>query len=188
MLGSSHSVKRYSRTLVPQNSYGGRPFASLLFKQFLEDLTVKHRLSSVAYLQSNGWTELAVETAKRIVNGNTGSQGSLDNGQAVRTILKYRNTPIHNIGLSPAQFLLYCWLRDFVPSQPVLYKPHEKPHPNMRNLKNFLKFQKWLDDQCISTPTSRTLSFCSCITKTKNAQTSIYTSTQKHASTNFWHL
>ena len=58
--------------------------------------------------------------ANRIVNGNTDAQGSLDNDNAARAILQYRNTPIQGIGLSPAQQLL----RDSIPSQPFLYKPH----------------------------------------------------------------
>ena len=102
-------------------SYGGPPFTSLPFTQFLRDWAVKHRLSSAAYPQSNGWAELAVKSAKRIISGNTGAQGSLDNDHAARTILQYRNTPIQNIRLSPAQLLLHCRLRDFIPSQPTLY-------------------------------------------------------------------
>ena len=37
---------------------------------------------------------------------------------------QYRNTPIQSIGLSPTQLLLHRRLRDFIPSQPTLYKPH----------------------------------------------------------------
>ena len=62
--------------------------------------------------------------ANRIVNGNTDTQGSLDNDKAARAILQYRNTPIQGIGLSPAQLLLHRRLRDSIPSQPFLYKPH----------------------------------------------------------------
>ena len=79
---------------------------------------------SLAYPQSNGRAELAVKTAKRIVNGNTDAQGSLDNDKAARAILQYRNTPIQGIGLSPAQLLLHRRLLDSIPSQPFLYKPH----------------------------------------------------------------
>ena len=106
------------------SSDGGPPFKSSTFTQFLKDWAVKHRLSSAAYPQSNGRAELAVKTAKRIIIGNTGPQGSLDNDRAARAVLQYRNTPIQNIGLSPAQLLLHRRLRDFVPSHPTLYKPH----------------------------------------------------------------
>ena len=103
---------------------GGPPFTSSTFQEFLRTWCVKHRLSSVAYPQSNGRAELAVKTAKRIVKGNTGPQGSLDNDNVARAILQYRNTPIQSIGLSPAQLLLHRRLRDSIPSQPILYKPH----------------------------------------------------------------
>ena len=103
---------------------GGQPFTSTTFQEFLQTWGIKHRRSSVAYPQSNGRAELAVKTAKRIVNGNTDAQGSLDNDKAARAILQYRNTPIQGIGLSPAQLLLHRRLRDSIPSQPFLYKPH----------------------------------------------------------------
>ena len=65
-------------------------------------------------------------TAKKIVNGNTGLQGSLDNDNVVWAILQYRNTPIHSIGLSPVQLLLHCQLCDSIPSKPILYKPYSE--------------------------------------------------------------
>ena len=55
---------------------------------------------------------------------HTDAQGSLDNDNAARAILQYRNTPIQGIGLSPAQLLLHRRLQDSIPSQPFLYKPH----------------------------------------------------------------
>ena len=103
---------------------GGQPFTSTAFQGFLHTWGVKHRWSLVAYPQFNGRAELGVKNAKRIVNGNTDAQGSLDNDKATRAILQYRNTPIQGIGLSPAQLLLHGWLRDSIPSQPFLYKPH----------------------------------------------------------------
>lgn len=103
---------------------GGPPFTSSTFQEFLKTWCVRYRLSSVAYPQSNGRAELAVKTAKRIVKGNTGPHGSLDNDSVARAILQYRITPIQSIGLSPAQLLLHRQLRDSIPSQPILYKPH----------------------------------------------------------------
>ena len=105
------------------SSDGGPPFTSLPFKQLLHDWGVQHRLSSVAYPQSNGRAELAVKSAKRIISGDTAQAASLDNDCTARAILQYGNTPIQNIGLSPAQLLLHRRLRKFVPSQPTLYNP-----------------------------------------------------------------
>ena len=99
------------------SSDGRPPFTSLPFTQFLQDWAVKHRLSSAAYSQSNGRAELAVKSAERIISGITGAQGSLDNDRAARAIRQYRNTPIQNIRLSPAQLLLHRRLRNFIPSQ-----------------------------------------------------------------------
>ena len=99
---------------------GGPPFPSSIFQEFLRTWCVKHRLSSVTYPQSNGRAELMVKTAKKIVNGNTGLQGSLDNDNVAQAILQDQNTPIQSIGLSLVQLLL----RDSIPAQPILYKPH----------------------------------------------------------------
>ena len=106
------------------SSDGGSIFMSHEFQNFLSVLGVQHRLSSVAYPQSNGRAELAVKSAKRIIYGNTDPQGSLDTDKAARAVLQYRNTPIQGIGLSPAQFLLHRHLHDFIPARPSLYKPH----------------------------------------------------------------
>ena len=73
---------------------GGPPFTSSSFQEFLKMWCVNHRLSSIAYPQSNGQAELMVKTAKRIVNGNTDSHGSLDNDNVAQAILLYQNTPI----------------------------------------------------------------------------------------------
>ena len=91
------------------------PFTSCIFQEFLTTWCVKHRLSSITYLQSNGQAELTVKTIKRIVNGNTGPQGSLNNDNVAWAILQYRNTPIQNIGLSPVQLLLHhdSWFHSF---------------------------------------------------------------------------
>ena len=85
-----------------------------------------HRLCSVTYPQFNGQAELTEKTTKRIMKGNTGPQGSLDNDNVAQAILQYQNTPILSIGLSQAQLLLRYWLWDLIPSQPILYKPHSK--------------------------------------------------------------
>ena len=51
-------------------------------------------------------------------------QGSLDNDNVARATLMYRNTPIQDIGLLQAQFLLHYRICDSIPSQPILYKQH----------------------------------------------------------------
>ena len=90
--GLSRSVKTFFKAMAPlKNSavmadHSSHPSHSHCS---YEDWAVKHRLSSAAYPQSNGQAELAVKSAKRIISGNTGAQGSLDNDCAARAILQY---------------------------------------------------------------------------------------------------
>ena len=111
---------------VPEklHSDGGPQFVANDFENFLQNWGVKHRTSSSHYPQSNGRAELGVKSAKRIINGNTDKSGSLDNDKAARAILQYRNTPIPDINLSPAQILFHRQLRDHIPANPKLYELH----------------------------------------------------------------
>ena len=85
---------------------GGPQFTAEEFTTFLDNWGIKHRLSSVGYPQSNGRAELGVKTAKRIILQNTAPDGSLDTDKAVKALLQHRNTPIPELGLSPAQIPL----------------------------------------------------------------------------------
>ena len=98
------------------SSDGGPQFTSKEIQDFLMAWGVKHRPSSVAYLQSNGRAELAVKAGKRIIHNNISSDGSLNNDGASRAILQYRNTPLPEIKLSPAQILSHRNLRDSLPT------------------------------------------------------------------------
>ena len=108
------------------DSDGGPQLTSSTFQDFLQNWGIKHRLSSVAYPQSNGRAELGVKAAKRIVLENASPSGSLDNDKAARAILQYRNTPLPHLNLSPAQLLLHRHLRDYVPAQPQHYRLHKE--------------------------------------------------------------
>ena len=108
------------------SSDGGPQFTSHEFQQFLHDWGVYHRLSSAEYPQSNGRAEVGVKSAKRIIRDNASRNGSLDNDGAARAILQYRNTPIPEVGLSPAQMLLHRQLRDCIPTHPGHYRLHRE--------------------------------------------------------------
>ena len=54
--------------------------------------------------------------ARRILLDNIGSYGSLDNDKVARALLQFRNTPLQDIGLSPAQLLYGRTLRDSLPT------------------------------------------------------------------------
>ena len=57
---------------------------------------------------------------------NISPNGNLNNGKAARAILQYRNTPLPEIGLSPAQILFHRQLRDQLPTNPQHYKLHQQ--------------------------------------------------------------
>ena len=108
------------------SSDGGPQFTACEFQQFLRNWGVHHRLSSAEYPQSNGRAEVGVKSAKRIIQNNASRHGSLDNDSAARAILQYRNTPIPEVGLSPAQMLLHRQLRDGIPVHPGHYRLHKE--------------------------------------------------------------
>jgi transposase InsO family protein len=66
------------------------------FKQFAQEWGFKHTTSSPQYPQSNGAAERAVQTAKRILR-----KSEADNKDRFEGLLKYRNTPFEDIGVSP---------------------------------------------------------------------------------------
>jgi transposase InsO family protein len=103
---------------------GGPQFTSHAFRTFLKHWGVAHRLSSAYYPQSNGRAELGVKSAKRIIRDNMLPNGSLDSDKAARAILQHRNTPLADLGMSPAQLLLHRTIRDHVPVNPAHYQLH----------------------------------------------------------------
>lgn len=96
---------------------GGPPFTSHEVTSFLQRWGINTRLSSAYYPQSNGRAELAVKTAKRLLSDNIDHSGKLNTDKLVAALLQYRNTPIQDIGLSPAQLLFGRNLRDSLPLQ-----------------------------------------------------------------------
>ena len=105
-------------------SDGGPQYKSYEFQKFLEKWGVKHRVSSPYYAQSNGRAELAVKSAKRMLEGNIGNNGELENDKVARAVLQYHNTPLSDGVLSPAQLLFGRPLADFLPVNPRSYQLH----------------------------------------------------------------
>ena len=91
-------------------------------QSFLRAWGVHHRVSSAYYPQSNGRAELAVKVAKRILLENVGPRGDINNDKVACALLQYRNTPIKDIGLSPAQLLYGRTLRDYIPTLAEAHK------------------------------------------------------------------
>ena len=69
------------------SSDGGPQFTSSEFQHFLKLCDINHRQSSAYYPQSNGRAELAVKTAKRLLENNTSPNGSLDTAKFMTAIL-----------------------------------------------------------------------------------------------------
>ena len=99
-------------------SDGGPPFNSFSYSAFLDRWNVRLRMSSAHYPQSNGRAEAAVKSAKRILLGNIDPvTGSINTENATRSLLTYRNTPLHDTGTSPAEMLFGRAIRDHLPNQ-----------------------------------------------------------------------
>ena len=81
------------------------------FKQFAKEWGFRHTTSSPEYPQSNGAAERAVQTAKRILK-----KAAADNKDPFEGLLKYRNTPFEDIGVSPAQLLMSRRTRTMIPT------------------------------------------------------------------------
>ena len=93
-------------------------FSCTEFGQFANTWGFVHSTSSHRYPQSNGWTEKAVQTAKRVIMKATAS------GQdPYIALLEFRPTPISDCGKSPAQLLLSRRLISILPSRPASLQP-----------------------------------------------------------------
>ena len=93
---------------IPEEiSTDGGPQFKHQYEDFLQKWGIHPRLSSVGYAQSNGRAEAGVKTMKRILMDNVSPNGSLNNDKMLRALLQYRNTPLPDVNLSPAQILFH---------------------------------------------------------------------------------
>ena len=99
-------------------SDGGPPFDSTAYIRFLKDWGISRRLSSAYFPRSNGRAELGVKSGKRLLMSNLDTTGSLDKDAVSRALMTYRNTPLQDCSLSPAELLYGHKLRDLLPSLP----------------------------------------------------------------------
>ena len=58
--------------------------------------------------------------------GKRGQTGNLNSDKFARALLNYRNTPLKDIGLSPAQIIFARNIRDHIPHDPRQYKPRQE--------------------------------------------------------------
>ena len=122
----------FSRFGIPEKLLNdeGKEFIASPAKKFFKRWGIHHRDSSAYNPQSNGRAEVAVKTAKRLLQSNTGPDGSLDTDKFLRAILQLRNSPDPDCNLSPAQIIFGRPLRDafgFVNRLEKYTNPHIRP-------------------------------------------------------------
>merc|ERR1712215_343059 len=100
---------------VSATTDGASVFVSKLLEDFFDRWGVVHRVATAYHPRANKRSEVGVKSAKRLVRGNMGQDGSPHTDQFVRALLAHRNTPCPISGLSPAQILFGRVLRDFLP-------------------------------------------------------------------------
>ncbi|XP_063608773.1 uncharacterized protein K02A2.6-like [Penaeus indicus] len=104
---------------------GGTNLTSHESRCFFSTWCVKLRISSAHYAQSNGRTEAAVKSAKRLLRGNISRGGSLDT-DITRALMQYLNTPLQGLDTSPSQLLIGRQLRDAIPVEKAPAEPRSE--------------------------------------------------------------
>ena len=110
----------YSPPLVRQRNWaamGARNLPQQKHRNFWRD-GVWHRLSAAYHPSSNGRAEVAVKLMKRLLQGHTNADGTLDDNRVVAGLLQYRNTAEPTTGMSPAMILFGRPLWDRIPVPP----------------------------------------------------------------------
>ncbi|XP_056016955.1 uncharacterized protein K02A2.6-like [Ostrea edulis] len=111
-----HLRNQFARYGIPDEamSDNGPQFASAEFRKFTKEYEFRHVTSSPHYPQSNGQVERMVQTIKHLLKKAK---------DPYLAILDYRNTPLEELGLSPAQLFLAKRLKTKLPVSSTLLKP-----------------------------------------------------------------
>ncbi|KAK3107438.1 hypothetical protein FSP39_014641 [Pinctada imbricata] len=99
-------------------SDNGPQYSSREFQEFANCYGFTHNTSSPHYAQSNGQAERMIQTVKRLLKKSSDPYLSL---------MDYRNTPLENIGYSPAQLFLGRRIKTMLPTtSDLLRTPNSK--------------------------------------------------------------
>ncbi|XP_054289748.1 uncharacterized protein K02A2.6-like [Macrosteles quadrilineatus] len=111
----------FARYGIPDIVVGdsGTPILSQAFKDFSEEWKFKIITSSPYHHQANGKVESAVKIFKSILK-----KVREDKGDVQQALLELRNTPLKEIGKSPAQLLMSRRTKSFVPTCEDLLRPN----------------------------------------------------------------
>lgn len=116
------------------------PFNSVEFKQFAKDWDFNIVTSSPRYPKSNGLAERSVGICKNILR-----KCQEDNTDYHKALLEYRNTPLTNLDVSPAELLSNRLLRTSLPvSSNILIN---KQHNSNKLLRKRVKAKMYYDRQ-----------------------------------------
>lgn len=99
-------------------SDNGPQFSSEEFKNFSKRWGFKHITSSPKHPQSNGMSESAVKTAKRLVK-----RALFPHEDAYLSLLNLRNTPTQGMTTSPAERILNRRTKTLLPTSQKLLQP-----------------------------------------------------------------
>ena len=114
-----HLKSMFARHGIPETIVtDNMPFASQAFIEFTKDWGITLTTSSPTFPQSNGQSERAVQTMKRILK-----KADDESKDPYLALLEYRNTPISGTSFSPAQMLMSRMLRSKLPNNPKLLQP-----------------------------------------------------------------
>lgn len=117
-------------------SDNGPQFSSYEFRNFCNELDIKHVTSSPHFQSSNGAAERAVQTVKRLWRKSVDKQLAL---------LDYRTTPLEEVNLSPSQLLMGRRPRNTLPAASEILRPKSQ---NLGSIKQGLQSVK--DKQKVS--------------------------------------
>ena len=115
-----HLKPNFARHGIPEEviSDNGPQFSSAEFANFAREYEFKHTTSFPRYPQPNGLAERTVQTIKNILK-----KAKDDKKDPNLAFLDLRNTPIDDIGMSPAQLLMGRRTRTLLPTNPKILQP-----------------------------------------------------------------
>lgn len=123
------------------------PFNSFQFRQFCNKWGIEVVTSSPTYYRSHGLVERFVETLKQMLR-----KGVESGDDSFLALLELRNTPISELGHSPAELLMSRKLRTMVPVSSSLLKPKVVDKARERLLQRQVKQKLYYDRGTKSLP------------------------------------
>merc|ERR1712127_683769 len=113
-------------------SDGATVYMSSEVQDFLARFGVRHRVASAHNPHSNQRAEGAVKAAKRLLEDNTGPQGTLDTNKFLAAQLAYRNKPDPQTNLSSSEVVFGRRIVDLLPHKAGKMKVSPRWHEAMK--------------------------------------------------------